>query len=140
MKMAKSSPEEMEKMLEFFNRLEAIFEGEFEQDEVFGDYEDELQEAVGTHVVEWWEKFLDGSWARFYWGFDTMLRSVADPELSYLDFKPELRQKLDSQPELLAACEAARAWMGERKQGDWPYDQAVNQLIDQLETAINKAQ
>ncbi len=140
MKMAKSSPEEMEKMLEFFNRLEAIFEGEFEQDEVFGDYEDELQEAVGTHVVEWWEKFLGGSWARFYWGFDTMLRSVADPELSYLDFKPELRQKLDSQPELLAACEAARAWMGERKQGDWPYDQAVNQLIDQLETAINKAQ
>ena len=44
MRMAKSSPEEMEKMLEFFNGLEAIFEGEFEQSD-WGDYEEEKQEA-----------------------------------------------------------------------------------------------
>jgi len=43
-------------------------------------------------------------------------------------------------PELLDACKAARAWLGERRSGDWPYDQAVNELIDQLETAIKKAQ
>lgn len=96
LKMAKSSPEEMEKMLAFFNGLEAIFEGEFQHDEVFGNYDDDLQEAVGKYVVEWWEKFLDGSWGRFYWGFDTMLRSAADPDLTYLDFKPEIKAILDA--------------------------------------------
>ena len=41
---------------------------------------------------------------------------------------------------MFAAISSALEWLGERREGDWPYDQAVNQLIDQLETAINKAQ
>lgn len=95
LKMAKSSPEEMEKMLAFFNGLEAIFDGEFEQSD-WGDYEEEQQAALGKYVAEQWEKFLSHSWARFYWGFDTLLRSAADPELSYLDWKPEIKTILDA--------------------------------------------
>lgn len=95
LRMAKSSPEEMEKMLEFFNGLEAIFEGEFEMDPL-DDYATVQEEAVGKYVAEWWEKFLDGSWSRFYWGFDTMLRSAADPDLTYLEWKPEIKAILDA--------------------------------------------
>lgn len=96
LKMAKSSPEEMEKMLEFFNGLEAIFEGEFEMNPL-DDYATAQEEAVGKYVAEWWEKFLDGSWGRFYWGFDTLLRSAADPDLTYLDWKLEIKLALEAQ-------------------------------------------
>lgn len=47
-------------------------------------------------MAEQWEKFLSRSWARFYWCFDTLLRSAADPELSYLDWKPEIKTILDA--------------------------------------------
>jgi len=93
--MAKSSPEEMEQMLAFFNGLEAIFDGEFEMSP-FDDYDMAQEEAVGKYVVAWWEKFLDVSWGRFYWGFDTLLRSMADPDLNYLEWNPEIKAVLDA--------------------------------------------
>ena len=88
--MAKSSPEEMKKMLQFFSGLEAIFEGEFDEFEV------NLEDAVSEYVVKWWDEFLDASWQRFYWGFDTLLSSAADPDLDYLDWKPEIKAILDA--------------------------------------------
>ena len=54
--------------------------------------------------------------------------------------RDELRRACGEALELLDACKAARAWLGERRSEDWPYDQVVNKLIDQLETAIKKAQ
>jgi len=92
MKMAKSSTDEMGKMLEFFNGLEAIFEGEFDVP-AFDDYEAAQKDAIGEYVFEWRE-FLSASWSRFYWGFDTLLRSVCDPGLDYLDFKPEIKEMM----------------------------------------------
>jgi hypothetical protein len=47
---------------------------------------------------------------------------------------------LKQRDELRSACESALEWLGEKREGNWPYDQAVNNLIDQLETAIKKAQ
>lgn len=105
LKMAKTSPEEMEKMLEFFNGLEAIFEGELELSP-FDDYDMVQEEAVGKYVVEWWEKFLNRSWSRFYWGFDTLLRSATDSDLSYLDWKPEIKAVLEAHQERVEASKA----------------------------------
>lgn len=97
--MAKSTPEEMEQMLHFFQELKNIIEdGEFNQT-LYGDYEAELRNAVGDHVIENWNIFLGGAWSRFYWGFQTLLDSVADPNLSYLDWNPEIKKKLQGQGE-----------------------------------------
>ena len=124
LKMAKSSPEEMEKMLEFFNGLEEIFEGEFEQDDIFGDFDEDQREAVGKYVVEWWDKFLDGSWGRFYWGFDTLLRSAADPDLDYLEWKPEIK----------AILEAHEAEVEARMQR---FDFTAEYIAEALDTGVN---
>ena len=134
MKMAKSSPQEMEKMLQFFQGLEDICEGEFEWDG-FSDYEDSQQGAVGKHVMKWWG-FLNPSWQRFYWGFLTLLENVADPELDYLEWKPDVKRKIDTHGYLLAACQAARA---DYENITYPTERH-QEVIQLLDTAIEKAQ
>jgi len=130
LRMAKSSPEEMEQMLEFFNGLEAIFEGEFEQSD-WGDYDEEQKEAVGKYVAKWWGKFLDGSWGRFYWGFDTLLRSATDPHLNYLEWKPEIKAVLNAHEEIVASEAKAQA---ERTR---ELDFTVKQIAELLDTRKN---
>lgn len=107
--LAKSSPEEMEKMLAFFSGLESIFDGEFESDDLFGDYEEERREAIGKYVEAQWEAFLSFSWERFYWGFSTLLDNAANPDLDYLAWSPEIMRTIESRDILLSACRAARA-------------------------------
>lgn len=97
LRMAKSTPQEMERMLKFFQRLEAMIESEEFDYSPFDDYDEALKIAVGTYVVNEWDEFISFAWPRFYWGFDTLLRNVADPDLNYLDWKPELKSKLEKE-------------------------------------------
>ena len=88
-KVAKSSPKEMKGMLEFFEGLESIMNGDYEDVGNTDPFPDE-ERILCDYINDRYEKFLSYSWHRFYWGFDTLL-TVTDPSLSYLDFSPELK-------------------------------------------------
>lgn len=86
MKMAKASEKEIEDMRNFFLSLEQRSE----------DATDTMGKvALANYVINKINGNISG-WRRIVEGYELLLDHCCDPSLNYLDFKPELKQKLDS--------------------------------------------
>jgi len=92
LRMARASQSDFDDTLKFLTQMDLVLEyGYFE-----GEEEDEREwldeEATALKIGKWVlenRRLLFG-WERVVWGFDTLLREVCDPNLSYLDYKPDL--------------------------------------------------
>lgn len=91
MTMARASQKDFDDTLKFLTQIDNVLEyGSFE-----GEDEDEAQwldeEATARKIGQWVmeNRNLLFGWGRVVWGFDTLLREVCDPSLSYLDYKPD---------------------------------------------------
>lgn len=103
-RMAKASKEDIQKVIEFFQFIEEYFEyGTHtpENDEV----EEESIELSESDFVErlsklWGGRFkpvgVDCMWSRVVFGCDNLIDNVCDPNLDYLEFKPEILAKLEA--------------------------------------------
>jgi len=90
--MARASQKDFDDTLEFLTQMDCVlehgyFEGEEEDEREWLD-EDAMAQKIGKWVIE--HKQLLFGWGRVVWGFDTLLREVCDPNLSHLDYKPDL--------------------------------------------------
>lgn len=78
MRQAKATEAEWQTTLDFFGKLgEMVVEGED-------------QWEIGEYVISQWRS-VGYSYNRILWGFDTLVKNVCDPDLDYLELKPELR-------------------------------------------------
>ena len=78
-KMAKAKPEEVETLRKFMSDLE----------EMINEYE--RTEVIGQWVID---NFPE--WARTVEGYPILVENACDPTLSYLDWKPELKQLFEA--------------------------------------------
>lgn len=89
-KMAKASEEDRKALMEFFHELEEM-SGNMHLEDIGRFAEEEMSGAVGA------------GWRRVVFGYEVMLETCCDPELGYLEWKPEIRA-------MEKACNDARAW------------------------------
>ncbi len=83
LKMAKASPEEVENLRRFFNTVETMFEKyNWQNDEQF------------IKVLK--KKFNQVQWQRVVMGYEILVENMCDPNLSYLDYKPEIKNSYDN--------------------------------------------
>ena len=92
-----------------------------------------------------------GPWIRSSFGFQVLTADShnaiceiyppsGDPDRRVIEEHIANADLIAAAPELLEACKAMLMWLGERsEEEEWPYDKAKNALIDQIESAINKA-
>jgi hypothetical protein len=62
-------------------------------------------------VAESFERERIDEYERVIFGYETLIENVCDPQLSYLDFKPELKTALTANAELRAALTSAADYM-----------------------------
>lgn len=55
---------------------------------------DDVPQKLGELVSEWWEEHSP-SWFRVVFGGQTMIDNACDPNLDYLDFKPEIKAAME---------------------------------------------
>lgn len=52
-------------------------------------------EEIGAYVIDYFATCRGGGWQRVVWGYDVLVKNAADPELDYLDWKPEIKAILE---------------------------------------------
>lgn len=99
MKMARAGDDDMRRMFDFFHELEEAL-----RDVGYGALVD--KEHLGAIVKKHWcnKVGLGGpgvgaSWSRVLYGMDTLLRNCTDPEADTLEWRPDIREWLESQAE-----------------------------------------
>lgn len=98
MKIAKASNDDMRRMLEFFHELEEIF-----RPAMYGGCAVVDHEKLGALVTRHWGKAGPGvgaSWGRVVHGMETLLENCTDPDADTLEWRPDVREWLESQPPL----------------------------------------
>lgn len=93
-RMARASDEDIQNVMDFFKFIdefseygtETFYPGE-DNEEQFDLDEKTFAERLLHH---WKELGIGHRWNRVVWGCDTLIKNAADPELSYLEFKPEI--------------------------------------------------
>lgn len=80
--MAKASPEDFQRLLDFLTQLE----------EKVDDWTDDCE--LGEWVNRKFPNVSTG-WRRVVWGYNTLESNAADPDLSYLDWTPYIKTALD---------------------------------------------
>lgn len=124
LRMAKATEEERQALRNFFEELEGLLD--------FGD-------SVQQFVEKQMEGTVGGSWQRILWGFETMIENACDPDLDYLEFKPEIREARKRIAELEAEVarlrnEAAEwQWMAQDKDS---FHRQDRQRIAELEAEL----
>ena len=96
MKIARATDDDMQRMLAFFAELDDAL-----RDARYGGLVDD--ENIGALVRKHWGKAGPGvgaSWCRVLYGMDTLLRNCTDPEASTLEWRPDVREWLESQEEV----------------------------------------
>ncbi len=96
MKQARATDGDMGIMFDFFNELEELL-----RDLRYGGSVD--NEAVGAFVKKHWGNHGPGvgaSWSRVLYGMDALLRTCTDPKADTLEWRPDVRKWLESQPEI----------------------------------------
>ena len=113
MKLAKTNNEEIMSLMNILNEIQS-FNGElrtynFEDIELEEEYSPILHKIKKeTDTIE---EFMEGVFmhlsnihhSRILWNCDVLIENCADPDLSYLDFKPDIKKGL----ELLETSEAS---------------------------------
>lgn len=105
MKIAKASDDDIRRVREFFQMLEEI--------EQYGTYTpsaDAAEIQVGDEtfrklIVDQWgvREGVRTSWSRVLFGFEVLLDNCCDPNLDYLDWKPEFKELHESAQTVLDA-------------------------------------
>lgn len=86
MKMAKPSEKDNEAVLQFFQELEETLDNSLT---------DVTDEAIAKAVLRHWPA-VAMSWSRVYWAGLTAIENACDPDLTYLDYKPELKRLMEN--------------------------------------------
>jgi hypothetical protein len=100
MKMAKASEADIESLTDFFNMLEEAIEYGTVTDSK-GNSEEVDDEKIAEIIRNAWNGHgrVGCSWRRVIIGCAVLIDNCCDPELSYLDWRPDVRAFLESQPE-----------------------------------------
>lgn len=102
MKMAKATPDDIQRVIDFFRFIEEFMDyGAYtpESEEVEEDSVDLTDEQFVEHLRKLWgRRFgpvkVDAAWSRVVFGFQVLLDNVCDPEADTLEWKPEIAKKL----------------------------------------------
>ena len=112
MKLSKASPEEIDRLENFLNFIEEYFR--------FGSYsprgengeesEEEPQELNPEQFVEvmkelwqggfpYYGRGVNSTWGKITFGYRTLVENSCDPDLSFLEWRPDIKGFLDSTDE-----------------------------------------
>lgn len=107
MKQAKPSEADYDSVLRFFQAVEEALNN--------GQWPNGIAEAVDKH-------FPFASWERVYWAGLTCIHNACDPDLDYLQFKPEIREREKEVERLKGELEfyRSRCEAIERRFREWP--------------------
>ena len=104
MKMAKASSDDCQRVVDFFEWLEAFCEEGVDQSQPYNDEEDSYpqiddEEAMDRIKAEF-SRFtrkptVAGSWRRVVWGFSVLCDNVCDPDSDVLEWNPEIKEILE---------------------------------------------
>jgi len=93
MQVARATDDDMRRMFDFFGEMEGALRGLR-----YGASVD--NELVGAIVKKHWGNRSPGvgaSWSRVMYGMDTLLRTCTDPEADTLEWRPDVREWMESQ-------------------------------------------
>lgn len=82
LRCARAYPEEIQKVREWFQKLEDVMNDDENSDSQYGEW-------LRKHYHE-----VEGKWERILLGYETMFDNACDPSLTYLAFKPEILEKM----------------------------------------------
>jgi len=82
LRMARAYPDEIQRVREWFQKLEEVLEDDYNSDADYGQW-------LREHYHE-----VQNSYERILFGYETMFDNACDPLLGYLDFKPEIKAKI----------------------------------------------
>ena len=85
MRMARSSPEDINQLREFFFKLEELLE-DWEKDEC----------DIGQWITENYSEQCGRHWQRLLMGYETMFENACNPNLDYLSWKPEIQEAINA--------------------------------------------
>lgn len=138
LKMAKADPEEFERVMSFVRVMEALFESRsfFSNEEDWRDWpdddedkktllaiEEEVKESDGTdwngnadnRIIlyefikrKWRQANFSGSFNRIIMDAHVLIENACDPDLDYLEFKPEIKAAMEEYEKKEELMEAAR--------------------------------
>ncbi|MCR4854457.1 MAG: hypothetical protein K5893_12805 [Prevotella sp.] len=138
LKMAKADPEEFERVMSFVRVMEALFESRsfFSNEEDWREWEDddedkkmllaiekEVKEEDGTDwngdadnrlilyefiKRKWRQANFSGSFGRIIIDAEVLIDNACDPDLDYLEFKPEIKAAMEEYEKKEELMEAAR--------------------------------
>lgn len=110
MKLSKANPEEIDRLENFLNFVEEYFRfGTCSLRGEDGDITDEEPEELNPdqfldRLKGMWEgtplpfrKGVDCTWGKITFGYRTLVDNACDPDLSYLEWRPDIKTFLDSQ-------------------------------------------
>lgn len=81
LRQARAMPDQIEEVRQWFRELERVVDSESED------------------VGEWVERNygrVRSEWERIVFGYEVLVNNACDPDLSYLDWKPEIKAALES--------------------------------------------
>jgi len=82
LRVAKASPEDVNQMRDFLSELEELLESDVSTFE------------IGEFVSKNFDGRCGRHFQRVLFGFDTLVENACDPSLSYLEWKPEIKEAL----------------------------------------------
>lgn len=102
-KMAKASPDDIQKVREFFQFLEEYFEYGTHTPES-EEFEEESVDLTPEQFVEllgrkWGGRFkpagVDAAWSRVVFGCEILIQNVCDPDADTLEWKPSIAKQIE---------------------------------------------
>lgn len=78
LRCARAYPKQIQKVREWFQQLEDVMDDEHNDASDYGDW-------LRSHYHE-----VEGEWERILFGYETMFNNACNPNLTYLEFKPEI--------------------------------------------------
>jgi hypothetical protein len=114
MKMAKAPKEHVDKLrtwLQFTDELSQIepensrewekFKEDWQEDEDFGSIIKHCEDDEGRFIYDYYFDYYRGNIShihmRVVFGYEVLVDNVCDPDLDYLEFKPELKKLLENE-------------------------------------------
>lgn len=123
-KMAKPSEKDFDRVLFFFQGIEAMLE----ENTIIESQDDEGTPFEPEAALEWLEKQwkdVNCSWRRVLWAGQVAIDNACDPSKDVLEFKPEIlaaAKLAESQPALLDACRFVKGFFAKLDAGLEPSD------------------
>lgn len=93
MKMAKASDKNRDAVKDFLGVLDAI--EEYGSVEINGKEWKPTDEQLGAYVLDWLRK-NPVALMRVVWGFETLVENVCDPNVSYLEWRPDIKAAMEA--------------------------------------------